>query len=207
MKKIFTPLFISLFSLTCFSFQTEAQILKKLGDKIGRSLEKSSEAEADADASTIRKRLPADFELDLTGSGPDMYMEYKVIMEGEGLEDNQMGMSMKMFTSPSQRAGRAETIMTMPMIGEIRMVTLTDFDNPLQMIMLNERKKEYSVIDLNDINKRDDGEEYTVTRLGEENLHGMHCVRSKAETEEHTSEIQSLMRIPYAVLCLKKKKT
>src|SRR3546814_9065933 len=69
------PLFISLFSLTCFSFQTEAQILKKLGDKIGRSLEKSSEAEADADASPIRKRLPADFELELTGSGPDMYME------------------------------------------------------------------------------------------------------------------------------------
>src|SRR3546814_6987436 len=29
-----------------------------------------------------------------------------------------------------------------------------------------------------------------------------HCVRS----EEHTSELQSLMRISYAVLCLKKKK-
>src|SRR3546814_5689028 len=28
-----------------------------------------------------------------------------------------------------------------------------------------------------------------------------------ARSEEHTSELQSLMRIPYAVLCLKKKKT
>src|SRR3546814_10571374 len=40
------------------------------------------------------------------------------------------------------------------------------------------------------------------------------CLRSKrlravrlARSEEHTSELQSLMRISYAVFCLKKKKT
>src|SRR3546814_10774870 len=32
-------------------------------------------------------------------------------------------------------------------------------------------------------------------------------VRSDARSEEHTSELQSLMRISYAVFCLKKKKT
>src|SRR3546814_8022865 len=31
--------------------------------------------------------------------------------------------------------------------------------------------------------------------------------RIKARSEEHTSELQSLMRISYAVFCLKKKKT
>src|SRR3546814_4831556 len=31
-------------------------------------------------------------------------------------------------------------------------------------------------------------------------------VREKARSEEHTSELQSLMRISYAVFCLKKKK-
>src|SRR3546814_5925432 len=31
-------------------------------------------------------------------------------------------------------------------------------------------------------------------------------IQSKARSEEHTSELQSLMRISYAVLCLKKKK-
>src|SRR3546814_4026468 len=31
--------------------------------------------------------------------------------------------------------------------------------------------------------------------------------RLVARSEEHTSELQSLMRIPYAVVCLKKKKT
>src|SRR3546814_8780509 len=31
--------------------------------------------------------------------------------------------------------------------------------------------------------------------------------RTRARSEEHTSELQSLMRISYAVFCLKKKKT
>src|SRR3546814_4153710 len=33
-----------------------------------------------------------------------------------------------------------------------------------------------------------------------------HLARGGARSEEHTSELQSLMRISYAVLCLKKKK-
>src|SRR3546814_1113113 len=32
------------------------------------------------------------------------------------------------------------------------------------------------------------------------------CIRSQDRSEEHTSELQSLMRISYAVFCLKKKK-
>src|SRR3546814_6525510 len=41
-------------------------------------------------------------------------------------------------------------------------------------------------------------------------LHGLERVWSRADlgrSEEHTSELQSLMRISYAVFCLKKKKT
>src|SRR3546814_6710473 len=33
-----------------------------------------------------------------------------------------------------------------------------------------------------------------------------HCAASASRSEEHTSELQSLMRISYAVFCLKKKK-
>src|SRR3546814_5556049 len=36
---------------------------------------------------------------------------------------------------------------------------------------------------------------------------GGHRLRAKSRSEEHTSELQSLMRISYAVFCLKKKKT
>src|SRR3546814_2617492 len=35
----------------------------------------------------------------------------------------------------------------------------------------------------------------------------MHAARTCLRSEEHTSELQSLMRISYAVFCLKKKKT
>src|SRR3546814_4594523 len=36
---------------------------------------------------------------------------------------------------------------------------------------------------------------------------GQHSVAVATRSEEHTSELQSLMRISYAVFCLKKKKT
>src|SRR3546814_9705283 len=36
---------------------------------------------------------------------------------------------------------------------------------------------------------------------------GQRVVRTAVRSEEHTSELQSLMRISYAVFCLKKKKT
>src|SRR3546814_4415273 len=38
-------------------------------------------------------------------------------------------------------------------------------------------------------------------------LSGHHAECSVSRSEEHTSELQSLMRISYAVFCLKKKKT
>src|SRR3546814_9354028 len=37
-------------------------------------------------------------------------------------------------------------------------------------------------------------------------LYAAHRARSDSRSEEHTSELQSLMRISYAVFCLKKKK-
>src|SRR3546814_8137591 len=38
------------------------------------------------------------------------------------------------------------------------------------------------------------------------NQHGIDEIRPQFRSEEHTSELQSLMRISYAVFCLKKKK-
>src|SRR3546814_1913306 len=37
-------------------------------------------------------------------------------------------------------------------------------------------------------------------------IHVAHLALARARSEEHTSELQSLMRISYAVFCLKKKK-
>src|SRR3546814_2215596 len=42
--------------------------------------------------------------------------------------------------------------------------------------------------------------------LVREQTEGLFAARGKTRSEEHTSELQSLMRISYAVFCLKKKK-
>src|SRR3546814_6107973 len=42
--------------------------------------------------------------------------------------------------------------------------------------------------------------------LAAELLHTAHRIEHALRSEEHTSELQSLMRISYAVFCLKKKK-
>src|SRR3546814_2974096 len=39
-----------------------------------------------------------------------------------------------------------------------------------------------------------------------DNIHAGSCLCGAVRSEEHTSELQSLMRISYAVFCLKKKK-
>src|SRR3546814_3729972 len=44
------------------------------------------------------------------------------------------------------------------------------------------------------------------TGIGDESRHPRSTFRHPARSEEHTSELQSLMRISYAVFCLKKKK-
>src|SRR3546814_4655470 len=59
-----------------------------------------------------------------------------------------------------------------------------------------------------DVNMRDFGK--SVIRTGEEALAPESAERlremKRERSEEHTSELQSLMRISYAVFCLKKKK-
>src|SRR3546814_6871646 len=48
------------------------------------------------------------------------------------------------------------------------------------------------------------GDDYVVDIKTESGHHG---TEARGRSEEHTSELQSLMRISYAVFCLKKKKT
>src|SRR3546814_3142068 len=45
----------------------------------------------------------------------------------------------------------------------------------------------------------------TLKHVGKERAHGDGIIDDQDRSEEHTSELQSLMRISYAVFCLKKK--
>src|SRR3546814_7885442 len=53
---------------------------------------------------------------------------------------------------------------------------------------------------------RNAGDDRIVYNIGEHNDHAIADVDHVGRSEEHTSELQSLMRISYAVFCLKKKK-
>src|SRR3546814_5040864 len=53
-----------------------------------------------------------------------------------------------------------------------------------------------------------EGRKKTVLRQAQhERMRGQFSIWKVSRSEEHTSELQSLMRISYAVFCLKKKKT
>src|SRR3546814_3022705 len=63
---------------------------------------------------------------------------------------------------------------------------------------------------MNDVNVAT-GQNVSASRQAEEVAQSLHQLGSRlrvmlAKSEEHTSELQSLMRISYAVFCLKKKK-
>src|SRR3546814_1479015 len=53
--------------------------------------------------------------------------------------------------------------------------------------------------------RRDTARQGLARKSGKRGLHGLSGFE-RTRTEEHTSELQSLMRISYAVFCLKKKK-
>src|SRR3546814_14523367 len=46
---------------------------------------------------------------------------------------------------------------------------------------------------------------FDVSHMGQIRLTGANAAKALERSEEHTSELQSLMRISYAVFCLKKK--
>src|SRR3546814_5337895 len=55
--------------------------------------------------------------------------------------------------------------------------------------------------------RRRDGEGHAQRQIGAARPEDRPFAGRSQRTEEHTSELQSLMRISYAVFCLKKKKT
>lgn len=201
-------LFISglLFGSLMVTEPSDAQIFKKLTDKVSKGIsEMKTEDAPGEDAVNVERTSESDgygslekpYVISLSGSGPDLYLEYKVTMEGAQSNEYQMDMHMKMLAAPSTGLGRSEMIMKIPVLGEMGMVTLTDAKDPMRIILLNERKRQYTVVDLSTIDQSASTEVYTVKRLGEVELHGLHCIHAKAINQEgHVFELWTTTEIP-----------
>lgn len=216
---------ILLFSLCCtlcsYPYKADAQILKKIGKKIEQSVENrvdrkinqgiekgldkaedgTEKAVADAVSSDKKSEaiaLPEDYQIEISGSGADVYVEYRMHVDNASSEDYQMNMLMKLYTSPQNGHGRAETVMNLPVVGEMKMSMITDMNNPLRVIMLNDRKKQYTVIDYSEsTTEKLDDKTYTVKRLGTANVRGLDCIHAEAIGEDgERFEIWTTREIP-----------
>jgi|GEM_PF-3479441 len=207
--------------LCCLSLSSQAQFLKKLGDKIERKVEQRIDRKTDQaidksldkaeegtekvvkDATSSEKNtgenqeqveqkkpapLPENYQLAVTGSGPDIYLQYRMTVSAQQSSEYEVDMRMKMYASPGSGMGRSEMIMNMPMVGEMNMVMLTNAKDPLHIVVVNDRRKEYSILDLSEVKDIDPSSEtFTVTKLGEENVHGLDCVHSRAVNQDGDS--------------------
>lgn len=238
-------LFVGCMIFCSLSLPSEAQFLKKLGDKVEKSIDRRIERRTDqaveksldkvedgteravknvAEASdksaeennekTIQKEaswplatpegkagttdpIPENHTITLTGSGPDLYLEYRMEMATVQEQQVDMDITMKMYASPSKGAGRSEMKMQMPVIGEMSMVTLVNFNNPTHLILLNDKKKQYSIMDMSKIEEADSKEQYTVTKLGEEKVYGLNAIHAKAVSADGDEfEIWTSKEIP-----------
>src|SRR3546814_9368792 len=81
-------------------------------------------------------------------------------------------------------------------------ITAADYDQMLRHMVESDHA---GIIKIRDVRDARHGRNVRAATHVEENLG---CVEGfSLRSEEHTSELQSLMRISYAVFCLKKKKT
>src|SRR3546814_6372411 len=95
--------------------------------------------------------------------------------------------------------------------GFIRRWLVLDFNHPIReedkienlaQILVAEERGAIAAWALEGLHRLLDNRDYTTPSCHEQRLAQMRRIRS----EEHTSELQSLMRITYAVFCLQKKK-
>ncbi len=163
--------------ILALSSEVNAQLFKKLSDKVSGKIGNVSTHER-ANTQEEVGSLPMDYRLAVTGSGPDIHLQYHMQMDTKTRTDYQMDITMEMYVSPG-KGGRSEINMEMPVIGPIRMATLSDFRHPDQVILLNERKKQYFILNFSD-KKETVKENFKVTHMGQDILHGLSCIHGKA---------------------------
>ncbi len=120
-------------------------------------------------------------DLQITGSGPDFYIEYKLNTDtGQGQDlpaaMGEFEMYLKLYSSTGLKRARSEVITKIPMLGEMQITTLSYMEDPDRIVMINEKKKTYAVMDFND-DKDNSPQNYRIEVLGKERIRGLNTTR------------------------------
>lgn len=127
---------------------------------------------------------PEDYTLSITGSGNGTYMEYRMKVNGDQQSQKfSMNMNISTYAAPGKGA-RSESNIQIPMFGTMTMATIINYDQPNRVIVINERKKQYFIMDFSNDEVADDEVNFAVTNLGKETLFGLPCIHSKAITDD-----------------------
>src|SRR3546814_7092029 len=111
------------------------------------------------------------------------------------------------MTSPGEISGRSHAVMACSYnhdVGFLGHVPTCHFVSVLPRCIIRSSQRSCSDRRLSMVKPKHVIRPYRMTWLHIEAMIELSC---SSRSEEHTSELQSLMRISYAVFCLKKKKT
>lgn len=129
-----------------------------------------------------------DYTLEVKGSGPDLFLVYTMDTDltgqaGMPAEMGDFDMSLKLFAAPRLNRSRSEVVAKIPIVGEMTTAALSNMDDPSHIVMINDKKKAYSVMDLEHEEADAKMKGYRIEVVGKEVLHGISTTHFKIITE------------------------
>lgn len=107
--------------------------------KAVQHLERLLVTEADSRAGSDTAKNRADRPVTVSGSGQDITLEYRMRVLSDKMHVSQMQMQAIMYADAASGMGRVESIMRLPMMGEMKTILLTNTGKPGEIIVLNEK--------------------------------------------------------------------
>lgn len=157
-----------------------------------RASQKNSPTDTDilTEATPTATSQNENVDLQITGSGPDFYLEYKLNTDTGQRQDlpaamGEFEMRLKLYSSTGLKQSRSEVVTKIPMLGEMQITTLSNMEDPDHIIMINEKKKTYAIMDFSG-DKDNNPQNYRIEVLGKEMIQGLNTthVRLIAEAQE-----------------------
>lgn len=166
----------------------------KTAEEATSSAEEGSIENADMNSGT--EPVPEDYKIGISGSGPDLYLEYQMNTGVAKQTEQAMDMKIKLYSSLRHKSGRSNFEVNLPMMGKMTSSSISNLDHPDRVIMLSDKKKTYSVIK-GDEAQKDESKSFEIEKLSTELIHGLKSIHAKVTSQEGVSyEIWTSKELP-----------